>query len=142
MAMPSKLVRLLTCTVATIMLASSSIAEPVMGEVNNVRSEIDARTGRPVLTMTIKTPLTLVLSDVTCTPDGQAVKVTVTSRYVGKKMTILLNGTAIMSSVIREPIIGGSIQTSGGSWTEVETKSLASQLSAPDAKVELDIAGE
>src|SRR5262249_18843115 len=73
---------------------------------------------------------------------GQACRVTVTSRYVGKEMTILLNGTAIMSPVIREPIMGGSIQISDGSWTEEETKSLASQLSAPDATVELDIAGE
>jgi preprotein translocase subunit SecD len=55
-------------------------------------------------------------------------------------MTILLNGTAIMSSVIREPIMGGSIQISDDSWTEEETKSLTSQLSAPDAKLELDIA--
>jgi preprotein translocase subunit SecD len=142
MVMPTKLVRLLTCTVATIMLASSSIAEPVMVEVGNVRSEIDARTGRPVLNMTIKTPPTLVLSDVTRTRVGQACTVTVTSRYVGKKITILLNGTAIMSPVIREPIMGRSIQISDGNWTEEETKSLASQLSAPDSKVELDIAGE
>src|SRR5262249_49073269 len=142
MVMPSKLVRLRTCTVATIMLASSSIAEPVMVEMSYVRSEIDARTGRPVLNMGIKMPPTLVLSDVTLTRVGQACRVTVTSRYVGKEMTILLNGTAIMSPVIREPIMGGSIQISDGSWTEEETKSLASQLSAPDATVELDIAGE
>jgi preprotein translocase subunit SecD len=57
-------------------------------------------------------------------------------------MMILLNGTAIMSPVIREPIMGGSIQISDGSRTEEETKNLASQLSAPDAKLELDIAGE
>jgi len=47
-----------------------------------------------------------------------------------------------MSAVIREPIMGGLIQISDGSWTEEETKSLASQLSAPDAKVELDMARE
>ena len=123
------------------MFGSAGLAEPVTVGISNVRSEVDARTGRPVLFSKIKTPPTLQLSEVTRTVDGQKVSVSETSKYIGKTMVLRLNGVTFFSGVIREPL-SGSIQINNSEWTAENAKSLADQLSAPDARLELEIVGD
>ena len=64
-----------------------------------------------------------------------------TTNNLGRKMDLRIEGKTVMSAVIREPILAGSVQVSGG-LTLRETKDLADSIAAAKSKVEVEIVNE
>ena len=60
-----------------------------------------------------------------------------TSKNVGRKAEIRVDGRALSAPVIREPILGGSGQISAGFELD-EAKELADRLSSGRAKMEIE----
>jgi preprotein translocase subunit SecD len=62
-----------------------------------------------------------------------------TSRNIGHKMELRVDGKAVTAPVIREPILGGSGQISEKSMTVESAKAIAERLSTGKAKIEIEI---
>jgi preprotein translocase subunit SecD len=60
-----------------------------------------------------------------------------TSRNVGRKAEIRVDGRALMAPVIREPILGGSGQIAAGLKLD-EAKDLADRLASGRARMEVE----
>ena len=113
--------------VAGLGLASvSAVAQPVTIEVSAIQAGHDHHTGQPIISFRVAEKYRQTLADLT-------------SRNVGKKAA-LRSGTIILSaSVIREPILGGSLQFSDSGWTEEQVKSLVDRAKQVGTKIELVI---
>jgi len=61
-----------------------------------------------------------------------------TGNNIGRTIEIRIDGKAVMRPIIREPILGGSVQITGG-FTLQETKELADRLSSGAAGVEAEM---
>ena len=60
---------------------------------------------------------------------------------VGRKTVVRIDGEDVMSPIIREPILGGEVQISGG-MTMADAKALAARLSSGDARIEVELVEE
>jgi preprotein translocase subunit SecD len=107
--MPLKLVSFLVLLLNLSFVAAST-AQPLIVEVTSIEAAHDTRTGKPI----IKFKLVGSLS-----PKEQ---MELTGPNAGKKAALRVNGTVIISAVIREPI-AGSIQIVNNDWTEEKVKS-------------------
>ena len=85
----------------------------------------DRRTGEPIITF--------VMTDVS----GRAFA-DLTTRSVGKPIEIRIDGRVMSKPVIREPILGGRGQISGG-FTVDEARALAERLSSGSGKLEIEV---
>ena len=65
-----------------------------------------------------------------------------TSKNVGHKMELRVDGKVITAPVIREPITGGAGQITDKSMTIDSAKALAERLSAGKAKIEIEIVND
>ena len=61
-----------------------------------------------------------------------------TSRNIGRTIEIRVDGKVVMRPIVREPIMGGSVQLSGG-LTLTEAKELADRLNSGSARVEAEV---
>ena len=61
-----------------------------------------------------------------------------TGNNIGRTIEIRIDGKAVMRPIIREPILGGSVQITGG-FTLQEAKELADRLSSGAAGVEAEV---
>ena len=61
-----------------------------------------------------------------------------TGNNIGRTIVIRIDGKAVMRPIIREPILGGSVQITGG-FTLQEAKELADRLSSGAAGVEAEM---
>ena len=102
-----------------------SIAEPLALKVARATAGFDQRTGEPIVTFTLDQPSARLFADAT-------------ARNVGKVMEVRVDGQVLMRPVIREPIVGGSGQISGG-FTAESARDVAARLSSGAAKLELEI---
>jgi len=64
-----------------------------------------------------------------------------TTNNLGRVLELRIDGKTVMSPVIREPILGGSVQVSGD-WTLRQTKDLADSIAAGKSKIEVEIVKE
>ncbi len=112
---------------AAIFLAVPDVAasEPLAIGLVRASSGFDQRTGEPIVTF--------VMSDASKRAFAE-----LTARSVGKPMEFRVDGRAVMTPVIREPILGGSGQISG-SFSVDEAKTLAERLASGAAKLELEV---
>ena len=62
-----------------------------------------------------------------------------TSRNIGRKMELRVDGKVVTAPVIREPITGGAGQIADRALTAEAVKALAERLSAGKAKIEIEI---
>lgn len=112
------------------LLASTTIAvaEPLAIEVTDVAPILDERTKQPLIAIKMTSASAKQFAEIT-------------AQNVGRKLELRIDGKAVMAPVIREPILGGSVQVPGG-WTLRETKDLADRIAAGKSKIEVDLAKE
>jgi preprotein translocase subunit SecD len=111
---------------AGLLVASAAVAaaEPIMIEIESARANFDQRTSEPVVAFKM-------------TAASQQLFADFTSKNVGRKAEIRVDGRALMAPVIREPILGGSGQIVAGFKLE-EAKELADRLSSGRARMEVE----
>ena len=62
----------------------------------------------------------------------------VTAKNVGRLLEVRVDGRAVVKSVIREPILAGSLRITGR-FTRQETDDMTARLSSGSAKVEFEV---
>jgi preprotein translocase subunit SecD len=100
-------------------------AQSVTLGVESAELGYDMRTNEPLVTVRF-------------TPQGAQLFAEITRNNVGRRMALRVDGRVIVAPVIREPIIGGSGQLSGG-LTADQAKTMAARLSSGEAKLEVEV---
>jgi preprotein translocase subunit SecD len=93
---------------------ATSLARPVVLNVISAEAGHDQHTGKPIVTITV--------SGIS----GQEM-IALTSKHVGEKMALRLNGRDLASSVIREPLVT-RFQMSDSRWSEQDAEQVAGQV--------------
>ena len=104
--------------------AATAAAEPIVIEIASAEVGFDQRTSEPVVSFRM-------------TEASQRLFAELTSKNVGRKAEIRVDGRALTAPVIREPILGGSGQISAGFKLD-EAKELADRLSSGRARMEIE----
>lgn len=105
--------------------ASPVPAEPIAVEVISATEGYDQRTREPVIEYKLSQASQKLFADIT-------------SKNVGRKLEMRLDGQVVVSAVVREPILGGSGQISGR-YTEQQVKDIVQQLSSGRSRIEFEI---
>jgi preprotein translocase subunit SecD len=123
---PGRLSALLSLAVfaGAVLFASNVAAEPLKLEVAHAILAFDRRTGEPVVSFTL-------------TESSRRLFADFTAQNVGRKGAILVDGRVVTKPVIREPILGGAGQISGG-FSVDEAKDIADRLSSGAARMEVE----
>jgi preprotein translocase subunit SecD len=98
--------------------------EPVSIEVITAEAGRDQRTNEPIVNLKLSEKSGRLLSQIT-------------QENVGRNMHLRVDGKVVMSPVIREPILGGSLQISGR-FSEKETQALVDSIKA-GSKIEIEL---
>ena len=102
-----------------------STLPPLRLQIESAAPILDERTKEPIITIRL-------------TERSGRMFAELTKNYVGRVIEIRIDGKAVMSPIIREPILGGSLQISGG-FTLEEAKELADRLNSGSARVEAEV---
>jgi preprotein translocase subunit SecD len=105
--------------------AFSVAAESIAVQVTSAEVAFDRRTNEPLISFRMSEKSTQMFGELT-------------SRNVGKKLAIRVDGRTISAPVIREPILGGSGQISGDLSRE-DAKAIADRLSSGKANLVFEI---
>ena len=100
-------------------------AQPVKLEVAAASLAFDLRTNEPVVSFRM-------------TPASAKLFAELTSKNVGRPIAILVDGRVLMKPVIREPVVGGTLQISGN-LTVADAKMLAERLASGKARLEVEV---
>jgi preprotein translocase subunit SecD len=109
------------CLLASQLLVLAATSEPLTLDVRGARADLDKRTGQPVLHITLS-------------GDGLA---RFTSENVGRQIELRIDGKTVLTTVIREPILGAGVQIVGPSLDEAHA--IAGRLATGAAKVQVEI---
>jgi preprotein translocase subunit SecD len=101
-------------------------AQPASLSIEAAAVAYDSRTGEPVVSFRL-------------TAAARRIFAEITRKNVGRRLAFLVGGRVVTTSVIREPIDGGSGQLSGG-FTADQAKSLAARLSSGQSQVNVELA--
>jgi preprotein translocase subunit SecD len=106
----------------------SAWADPLTLRITRAEVGYDQRTGERIIKIVFHEASKQLFADLT-------------ARNLGKAMELRVDGRAVVKSVIREPILGGSVQISGG-FTVEQAREIAERLSAGAAKLEVEVAAD
>jgi preprotein translocase subunit SecD len=107
---------------------SMAEAQPLRLDVQKAEAQFDARTSEPIVILWM-------------TPRAGRMFYEFTSKNIGRTTEIRVDGHVVAAPVIREPILGGSVQVSGN-FTVAAAKELAERLTKGAAKVEVEVVDE
>jgi preprotein translocase subunit SecD len=112
---------------AVILLVVPYVAASEPLAIGLVRASLgfDQRTGDPIVNFVM-------------TPASGRAFADLTGKNVGKPTEFRVDGRVVMKPVIREPILGGSVQISG-SFSADEARALAERLSSGAGKFEVEV---
>jgi preprotein translocase subunit SecD len=117
------------CVVALLLgFSAPAMAEPILIDVLNAEPNVDLRTNEPIITFRM-------------TPASAKLFAELTSKNIGRRLELRIDGKTVMAPVIREPVMGGSMQVSGG-WTSRQAKDLADSIAAGKFKIEVELAND
>ena len=117
---------LLLCGVLAWTAAS---AEPLAIEIVSAELGYDQRNGEPVVSFKMS-------------PASARHFAELTSKNIGRKMAVRVDGKTILAPVIREPILGGSVQVSDRAITIEEARQMVERVRAAQTKVEFEIVND
>jgi preprotein translocase subunit SecD len=100
-------------------------AQPIELEVAAASIAYDLRTNEPVVAFRM-------------TPASAKLFAELTSKNVGRRMALIVDGRVIIKPVIREPIVGNSLQLADN-MTVADAKMLAERLASGKARLEVEI---
>jgi len=112
-----------------VMMAGAVASEPIAIEITSAEAAFDQRNGTPIITFKMTEASKLLFRELT-------------SKNVGRKMEMRIDGKVLMAPVIREAIMGGSGQISDDSLTFEQAKDLAERISTGKVKIEFEISKE
>jgi preprotein translocase subunit SecD len=113
------------CLLASQWLVLAAASETLTLDVRDARASHDQRTRQPVLHITLTGPA------------GNAFA-RLTRDNVGRAMELRIDGKTVLTAVIREPILGGTVQISGPEADEAH--SIAERLLSGVGKVQVTVA--
>lgn len=116
----------LTASLLLVFSAAPSLAEPLLLSIVSAEAGQDPATGMPVVALKMTGESAKAFGDFT-------------AAHVGHAVSILVDGEAVSSPVVREPIRGGEV-TISGSMTEADAKALAGRIAK--GKVSVDLAAD
>ncbi len=117
---------LFLCAAAAVAIMTGVAAsEPLAVEIISATAGYDQRTREPIVEYKLSRA-------------SQKLFAEMTEKNVGRKMELRIDGQPVVAAVIREPILGGSGQISGG-FTEQQTRDIAAQLSSGASRLQADI---
>ena len=102
-----------------------STLPPLRLQIESATPIIDERTKEPVITIRL-------------TERSGRMFAELTKNNVGRRTEVRIDGKVVMSPIIREPILGGSLQVSGG-FTLKDAQELADRLNSGGARVEVEV---
>jgi preprotein translocase subunit SecD len=108
---------------------TAAAAEPLAVELIEVAPGLDERTNQPLISFTM-------------TADSAKLFAEFTAKNVGRPMEVRIDGKAVMTPVLREPILGGRGLVTSSAWTLRETKDIVDRLLAGKARIEFEIVGD
>jgi preprotein translocase subunit SecD len=116
--------------VAALLVGFSTVALAAALSLTVLEAEAiaDRATGEPVVSITFDAASTEAFA-------------AFTRNNVGRKTVIRIDGEDVMSPIIREPILGGSVQISGN-MTMADATHLAARLTSGDAVIEVELIEE
>lgn len=103
---------------------TAAAAEPLVIEIVGAQVAFDARTSEPIVSFRMTGASKQRFADFT-------------TKHVGRKAEIRVDGRALMAPVIREPILGGSGQIAAGFKLD-EARELADRLASGRAKMQVE----
>jgi len=109
---------------AAALFVTTASAEPLTLDIRAARVDHDRRTGQ-------------VLVSIALMDSSKAAFGYFSRQHVGRPMELRLDGKRIISTVIREPILGGVLEVSG--LSEAEAAAIAEQLSTSAGKAQVEI---
>jgi preprotein translocase subunit SecD len=107
-------------------LTLTAVAEPLAVELTEVAPGLDERTNQPIIFFTM-------------TAESAKLFAEFTTKNVGRPMEVRIDGKAVMTPVVREPILGGRGQVTSSAWTLRETQDVVDRLRAGKARIEFEI---
>ena len=111
-----------------LLVATAAAAAPLSLTVLKAEAISDMATGQPVVSITFDAASTEAFA-------------AFTRDNVGRKTVVRIDGEEIMSPIIREPILEGTVQISGG-MTMADAKALAVRLTSGDSRIEVELVEE
>jgi preprotein translocase subunit SecD len=117
--------RVLTAAAIFSAWVGAAAAQPVAFDVAGADLGFDKRSGVPIVLFRLTEPSSLRFADLT-------------ARNVGKPLAIRVDGRVLSKPVVRQPILGGSGQISGGLSVE-EARDIANRLASGAAKLEFEV---
>jgi preprotein translocase subunit SecD len=101
------------------------IAEPLALEISSASAGFDQRTGKPILKLSLagESKLTMYYLSI---------------NNIGEKLELLIDGKRVLTSFFREPLRAGVVQISDPDLTAERIQELVTQLSRPNARIEID----
>jgi preprotein translocase subunit SecD len=112
-------------TAALLVWVGAGAAEPLAVQITSAAAGFDQRTNEPIVTFR--------MSEASARPFAE-----LTRNNVGRPMALRVDGRVVSKPVIREPLIGGSVQISG-QLTVDDARDLATRMQAGSARVEFEI---
>lgn len=100
-------------------------AQPLKLEVATASQAFDVRTNEPIVTFRM-------------TPASAKLFAELTSKNVGRPIAIIVDGRVLTKPVIREPIVGATVQISSN-LTIADAKVLAERLASGKARLEVEV---
>jgi len=101
--------------------------EAILLEVARAESSVDARSGDPIINVTLKESSKQIFAEIT-------------QNNVGRTMELRVDGKVVMAPVVREPLLGGQFQISG-SLSASEANNVAARLSA-GGRIEIEVVSQ
>ena len=105
---------------------TAASAEPLTVEIVSADATFDRHVNQALVTFKMSSASAQKFADLT-------------TKNVGRKMEVRVDGKAVMAPVIREPIVGGTGQISIPNMTDAAAKTLAHRIATGNAKVEFEI---
>jgi preprotein translocase subunit SecD len=116
-------------SVATLLLSTvSAWADPITLRIARAEVAYDQRTGERIIGIVFHEASKQLFADLT-------------ARNLGKAMEMRVDGRTVLKSVVREPILGGSVQITSG-FTMEQAREIAERLSAGAAKLEVEVSAD
>jgi preprotein translocase subunit SecD len=117
--------RLFLIALISLLSISASMADGMIFVLSGATTNHDKRTGKPVLELIFSKTSREKLR-------------TFGTENIGQKVELRVAGNLILTSVLREPLMGSTVQISDAGWTDQTVIDLAQKLSnAPNGEIEL-----
>jgi preprotein translocase subunit SecD len=102
-----------------------AVAEPFALDIKQVKADVQKPGNEPVVVIVLTEASARIFAEVT-------------SKNVGKAMDVRVDGRSVVKSIVREPILGGTVAISGH-LSRSEVDGMMARLSSGSTKLEFEV---